>query len=371
MNILIVGEYSGLAKNLKDGFKQLGHSVVVVQNGDDFKKIKADSNDISYRQGTNYTVAGVQIRKSHIIKALIDNPSISSRLKKIGNIELIVVINHHFVTGSLFYSGVDIKYIKEKKKNGAKIIYICCGDDPSLRWNHVFGSIKYGNAWYPDGANEGILEERKVFDTLICMSDVIIPIGYEYYDSIIKYAQNKGYRLNISDSIPVPVIKTEFEFNSCLNRRVVIFHGVNREKEKGTSYFVEAMNLIKKNYPDKVEVIINKRMPYEEYLKCFKRIDILLDQTNTYAFGINAAIGLMNGKVVFSGNEKENEECLKLGKIPIINCIPDKDDIYNKIYKLISNPKYIDDLKHASRQFAVNNLSSEVIALRYLNLVGY
>ena len=49
MNILIIGEFSGFAKHLKNGFFQLGHNVTIIHNGDSWKKISG-IDDIIYRK---------------------------------------------------------------------------------------------------------------------------------------------------------------------------------------------------------------------------------------------------------------------------------------------------------------------------------
>ena len=60
-------------------------------------------------------------------------------------------------------------------------------------------------------------------------------------------------------------------------------------------------------------------MPYDKYVKLFTEMDILLDQTNSYGMGMNAELGLMKGKVVFTGNEPENRSVLGFYTIPAIN----------------------------------------------------
>ena len=63
MRILIIGEYSGVSKNLKSGFAKLGHSATVFSEGDGWKKITTDKKDVclGYR-GNNYRFNGKNIR---------------------------------------------------------------------------------------------------------------------------------------------------------------------------------------------------------------------------------------------------------------------------------------------------------------------
>lgn len=111
-------------------------------------------------------------------------------------------------------------------------------------------------------------------------------------------------------------------------------------------------------------------MPYDKYIEVFNRMDILLDQTNGYGTGINANLGLMNGKVVFSGNEPE-EENLRGYPSPVINAIPNSDDIYEKLKQLIIHPTEIDRIKNESREYALKYLDSKKIASLYFKLVGF
>ena len=145
-----------------------------------------------------------------------------------------------------------------------------------------------------------------------------------------------------------------------------MYHGIIREQCKGSKYFIEALKTLSDKHGDKVEVHIVKRLPYEDYIKLFDEMDVLLDQTNTYGMGMNAEIGLMNGKVVLSGNEPENESELDLGNCPVINAIPDANYIYNKLEYLINNPMEIERVKLESRKFTEYNLDSKLIAARYL-----
>ena len=164
----------------------------------------------------------------------------------------------------------------------------------------------------------------------------------------------------------MPITRTEFIQNSCVGRKIVIYHGIIREQCKGSSFFIQALGKLSEKYNDAVEVHIVKRIPYDTYIKLFEKMDILLDQTNSYGIGMNATLGLMNGKVVFSGNEPENERELNVGRSPVINATPSVDEIYDKLEFLVNNPNEIERIKIESRLYAEANLDSAIIAQRYL-----
>lgn len=367
LGILIIGEFSGLAKNLKNGFFELGHKVIIVSSGDGFKKIETDYDDIKY-SNKRLKLFGKYIPKSRLLFAPIENRKIQRKLNLISMpIDILIVINYSFITNSIFKVGVNIKYINKLVFSSSKLIVSCCGGDPANR--KYYSELKYWKEKFPNGIIQPTKNQIKIFNKLILLSNIIIPISYTYYYSISKYSSNNNLKLNISNIIPVPIKIGEFIYSSCSKRKIVIFHGVIREQDKGTMYFISALNKIKKEFKDEVEIIIEGKIPYNDYIKLLDRIDILLDQTNGYGISMNAALGLMKGKVVLGGNEEENEEKMGLGKVPIINVIPDSDYIYNVLKDLILYPEKIDRIKLESRKFAVENLNAKVVAKRYLVLL--
>ena len=367
MNILIVGEFSAFAHHLKAGFVSLGHDVCVVTHGDGFKKLDGDYDDIKYNIPKDINLFGRTIKKSHILINPFENKSLNDKLKTKHTPDLIIVVNSVFVSASYFQLGVDIGYIKRCKKAGSKVILCSCGADPA---NHRFyPDLKYYKYAFPGGLSQYSKRDEDKFIKLIELSDIIIPTSYEYYYSINKYLQLYNLTTKCSETIPVPVTELQSDFSSCEGRKIKIFHGVIRSAEKGTPYFVDALKRIEKDFPDKVEIIIDGRMPYNDYLELLVKVDVLLDNTNCYDLGVNSALGLMMGKVVLSGNEPEAEKVMGLGRLPVINAIPDVDYIYNVLVDLIHNPQKIDRIKLESREFAQKHLTAKVIASRYLNLI--
>ena len=80
MNILIIGEFSGFAKHLKNGFRKLGHKVTVVMTPDSFKKIKGGDGDIVY--GGNINLFGHPIKGTALLLKPLRALLIRSRWSK-------------------------------------------------------------------------------------------------------------------------------------------------------------------------------------------------------------------------------------------------------------------------------------------------
>lgn len=369
MRILIIGEYSGFAKELKNGFSALGHKVTIVSSGDGFKKIENDINDIRYNL-KDLKILGYHVPKSQLFFAPKENWKLQKKLNLISEqIDIVLIINYKFLSNTVLKVGTQIKYIAKLLSNNAKLVMLCCGGDPALRNNFNDGNLKYKSEIYPNGISRKETKKDLRFEFLIKYSEVIIPTSYEYFDSIKRHKSRIKYNKNVSNVIPLPIKISNYSVNSCIGRKIIILHGVIREQGKGTKYFLSALNLIKKEFPDKVDIIIDGKMSYGDYIKLLDRVDILLDQTNAYGIGMNAALGLMKGKVVLGGNEDENEINMNIGKVPVINVIPNVDYIYNVLKDLILNPYKIDNIKLASRKFAEQHLGAEIVTQRYLDLL--
>lgn len=372
MNILIIGEFSAFAKHLKNGFELLGNKVIIVQDGDGFKKIPASSNDIIYDGSRDIKILGRHVPMSNMLFLKQTNKYICDKLTALNTkFDLLVIICDSFVSLNNYQLGVPYEYIKDQASNGARIILTSCGGDAAyriFRKEHWYYEIAFPKS-LKNFKNERPLREnvdrlRKILD----LSNCIIATAYDYYYTMNRFKDvYYGNDINLK-YIPLPISENKAIFNSCENRKIVIFHGVIRSRHKGTPYIIEALTRLKNEYPDKVDVVIKGGMSYTEYCKLFERIDILVDQTNGFGAGINANIGLMSGKVVLSNNEPEEEQ-LRGYKSPIINIRPEANQIYNELVNLISDPQKIDRLKEESKKYAEKYLSSAIIAKSYLDSV--
>ena len=184
--------------------------------------------------------------------------------------------------------------------------------------------------------------------------------NYHYYD-VSK----------VNRAIPLPItIEDKIVIKPCVGRKIIIFHGITRPEFKGTQFILEAMNRLKEEMPERVECISRGGMPYDEYVRLFDRIDILVDQTYGNGWGMNAIMGAMKGKCVLTPCGKENAENMGIPDIPFIKISPDSEQIYASLKELVSAPERIDALKEACRHFAETYCRSDLIAQRYFDAVG-
>ena len=120
-------------------------------------------------------------------------------------------------------------------------------------------------------------------------------------------------------------------------------------------------------YQDKVEIIIEGGIPLNEYLKILNKANIIVDQCWGYGYGMNALFSMAMGKVVLGGNEPECAQEFKRNA-PVINILPDENDILQKLEQLIADPKYIMKLAADSFKFVGEFHSDIVVASQYLQV---
>lgn len=364
MNILIVGEFSSFAKNLKAGFKALGHNVLIVYTGDGFKSIKCDNSDIVYNPSPEIRICGFRIPKSHLFLSIFENKRIQNIIGS-AKYDLIIIINECFVSHLITEPGVSINFIENQKKKGAKVIFTSCGRDvPHRLYCH---EMRYFKEKYPLGMTPPVTKEDICrFKKLMSCVDVVIPTGYDYLFPMKRFEEDMKLGLRVSSVVPLPIKIDDCQISTCVGRKINILHGIIRAQQKGSKYFLEALEYIKNKYFDRVNITIVERLPLDEYLRIFDECDILLDQNTSYCLGMNAEIGLMKGKVVLGGNELEEQ--LELGYCsPVINVIPNTGQIVGEIEALINNPEKIDAIKLESRRYAETYLNAVEIAKRYLS----
>ena len=164
-------------------------------------------------------------------------------------------------------------------------------------------------------------------------------IGYPKYLGMIPHAINLEL---------LPYQKPD------ISEKIIIFHGINTHNyfKKGNDLFDEALIIIQEKYPENVEIIITKDLPYKEYINAFNRCHILLDQVYAYDQGFNALEGMAKGKVVFTWAESEWLSYFNITEDSIaINALPSAKSIARKIEWLIEQPEQIIEISKNAREF--------------------
>ena len=372
MNILIIGEYSGIANNLSHGFKKLGHSTVVITTGDGSKHIPYDSSDIFLKSYHDYNLCGINLRYSWVLRTYFANFIFNRRFVKNNKFDIIYIVNSEFVYKSLFSTvkrGINFKNLREGrllKKNG-KIILSCCGDDPALnKYSHTLDLDPLAISGPSKVFNKPAVV--KMFDQIILISSIIHTTAFAYFHCINLYLNEKNIKKEIVPTFLPFSVPTAYNDNIIKNK-VVIYHGILRSEMKGSAIICAAMKRLAAKYPNDVECIIKEKMPYEKYLSILDSCNILIDQAAGDGFGMNACNGLARGKVVMCSVTENTTNLMGASNCPIIGIRKDEDDIFCKLENLLFDRERIERISKESRFFAENYLADNKVAEKILQSI--
>ena len=374
MKILLLGEYSNLHNSLKQALLNMGHEVLLVGNGDGFKKYETDILIKSHL--ADYflfkLIARLLIR---IFKINMFEIEIYIRAKKIVNklrgFDVVQLINENsFKTSPLF----EIKLLKQIFQNNNNIFLLSCGVD-SVSVKHAMSKkLKYSilTPLFEDASlekkYEPILKYEK--ENYLALAKFvqkyvngIISSDLDYH---IPYLSKKKYLGMIPNPINTQKIKY-YGINK--SKKISILHAINSSNKikKGNRFFEEALKIIDEKFKDKISIITTYDLPYKEHLENLKNCDILLDMVYAYDQGYNALEAMAMGKIVFTGAE---EEWLKLYNIKedtvVINAVPNSMRIVEKLVWLIENPKILKSISVNARKFIEKKHDFEKIAKKYI-----
>ena len=351
MKILLLGEFSALHKNLKEGLVELGHEAVVAAGGDGFKKIPTDiSFDFESPLPGGFGKVHNRLQLYSIVKEL-------------QGFDVVQMVSPFIFPITCFPRE---RLINTLIKNNNKLFLSGAGSD-AFFWKYGREKLKYGPfeeaLKYDLKADKHFLESigsLKFNNWLVGKVDGVIPIMYEYETS---YSESSK-RLN---TIPIPMNLKKIKYTeNKINNKLVVFHGLNRYGFKGTRHVEEAFDYLRNKYPNDLELVIEGNLPLNEYLELMQRTNVIVDQMHSHSLGVNGVYALAMGKVVIGGAEPESLASFGITSSPVINVKPSAQDLIEKIEMLLENKHQIQQLGYESRQFAQQVHSHTKVAEQYL-----
>lgn len=351
MKVLLLGEFSSYHKFLSDGLEQLGHEVTIISEGDGWKQIG----------GAAFTLPRLSS------KTPFDYYRVTKRylelLKQYKGYDVVQFVSVEFYPPIL--TPLLVNYIK---KHNDIISLAAVGSDYRLVQAYNNGlfeyyTLDYNKPFLNKYSAESLKGKMNIKRALAMenVADVIIPGGWEYW---VGYSGNK---LRSAVPFPVNVDEISYEENN-VKDKIVFFHGLNREGQKGTPFIREAFDELKKNYPDDVEIVMDGHMPYSEYIKIMRRANVVVDQCLGYGYGINAIIAMAQGKIVLAGCRKEHMDSLGISEYPMVSIRPEPHNIYEKLEMIVKKKDDITEWGHKSREFVEKYHDCKIISKKYLDI---
>lgn len=330
MKVLLLGEFSGFYKYLREGLQQIGVDVQWYAGGDGFKQINGMDGDI-----TGHT--GIKLIDKILYPFFL--------VRRFRGYDIVQIVNP-----LIFSPRINARLIRTIKKKNKLLVVSAVGTDYSVYAYQQKENKEYGYYLLDDCDDYDIYYQEECrytrdYEAVMKYCDAIIPGSYEY---ALAYKNHPKV---------LPIIRYPINFDTIAYRentvgdKVIFFHGLNREKFKGTKYIREAMEELKKKYPNEVEIIIDGRMPFDKYLEVMQKANVIIDQCKSYGQGINALIAMAQGKVVLSGAEEEAIDADITDECPVWNIKPNKEQIFSVLEEVLLNRQNITEWGRRSREY--------------------
>lgn len=351
MKILLVGEFSGFFLNLKQGFKNLGHEVTLAANGDGWKQIPGADMPL-FRTGDSSPAKKIYYK---LLKPLIHKNDLKG---------YDVVLLVHENAYRPYINSVMVKALKE---NNSSLYVSIAGNCYSLYKAWAKGELGYytfddnplKHEMYT-GKSLRCIMTRRTEEYVDSIADGIIPVMYEY-------AVGVRHLKNTLPTIPLPFDSQSVEYSENIPKgKLVFYHGILREKDKGTAYIREAFDIIASKYPNDVEMLVLGNLPFKEYLEVLRKTNVLVDQCKEHCWGMNACYGMAQGKVVLGGASRNSLKEFGLSQSPVIHIKPQVSQIVQQIEYVLENRGNIRTMGHKSRMFVEDFHDCNKIAKAYL-----
>lgn len=354
MKILLIGEYSNLHWTLAKGLRVLGHKVTVISDGCGWQN---NSRDIDISLKGDSIISKINYR----IKILLN-------LKNMRGYDVVQIISPVFFK---LNSSDILKVFNYLKKHNRKVFLGAFGTDYYYTKACLENKFRYSDFSVP-GMQDKLPEDninwtksplKDLNEYIAEKCDGIVTCLYEYkvaYDSIWRYK---------SEYIPLPIDTEEIKPIAKFDGKAKFFMGVQKSKAhlKGCDIMSDFLEEVCKGHSETCEFNNVESLPYNKYKDIMNESNILVDQLYSYSPGMNALLGMAKGMVVISGGEDEiysllNEEANK----PIINPIPDKEDILNKFTFIVENIDKLEEIGKNSRKFVEKHHNYIDVAMKYI-----
>jgi glycosyltransferase involved in cell wall biosynthesis len=362
MRILLLGEYSNVHWTLSEGLKALGHDVCVISDGDSWKNYQRD-----------ITLKRHSTSKLDTIRYLID---IARTLHKMKGFDVVQLINPIFLDLKADKIRPFYKYLRKHNKKvflgafGMDYYWVkTCLDCSTFRYSdfNIGKRQRTEEASNQQHIKEWLHGDKGKLNKYIAEDcDGIISGLYEYDCCYRPYFPKK------TKFIPFPINISQI--NKKLPHAdypgIRFFIGVQRTRSsyKGTDIMLRALEKLKAKYPDKMEIVKVESVPFATYQNLMNTSDILLDQLYSYTPSMNSLLAMAKGIVIVGGGEEESYEILNEKNLrPIINVIPNEEDVYIQLEKVIKGEYDIKKMSSDSIEYIKRYHDHIKIAKQYID----
>lgn len=359
MKVLLVGEYSGVHTNLKKGLEKFGVNVLLISEGDAWKKFDSDiklysPEDTKWKKYYNR----IMIQKCYnwakdadIVQFI--NPSCLYIVNKDLADAVFELMKRAKVSISIL-AGCDCNVANYQEKIMPYICPACLQE--MKKWN--------GTCFYKSDA-----EYQKYEAAFYKSIDCIVPGEWDYYKVYHDYV--KKYNRKMTRIIPYPIDCGSIQPVYHRHEKIVVHFPLNAAK-KGTLVIKKAFRVLGKKYKDKLLLEIRGHMPIEKYLEYLDGIDIIVDGPGGYncGLGMSCLMAMAKGKAAVGVREQieKGDRNAWLMESPHVSSGYGEEGIVEAVEGIISDPERMYELQRESRAFVKKYFNSSVVAKQYIRL---
>lgn len=353
MNVLLFADLSGFQQALRDGLARHGVDVTLASSGDGFKAI--EGADFQLGSHPDWGRARRMMHQASILRLFAGH-------------DVVQFVNPMRLADNRLINKALLRYIRAANK---RMFSAVCSIDHQVYAAYRSGALRqgpYDGARDDEGSfrldEDSLNATRPHYDDFIAAIDGVIPISADY---AIPYAGHP----KMLGMIPAPIRTDTLEYRPNLpaSGRIVFQHGIQRGREgfKGTRTIVAALDWLKETYPADVEVLYPSNLPFVEYREVLYRSNVVIDQCNSLAPGLNGLQAMAMGRIVLSGSSSEHLASLGLDRSPLVPIVNDIGVIKSALVTILDNRSGLQEHGEQSRTYVERHHDYVAVAGRYID----
>lgn len=352
MKVLLIGEASGVHRNLKKGLREHGVEALHVVTSD---SASWKWYDAAFAPDWPGKLGGIARNVAPFIK-----------IAGLPAYDVVNFINTITAVHGLWTRYWDIPLIRRKAR---VMSYYALGCDeiglirrnPALPYSPCATCLASGEVLGRDCAQ--LLNPR--FE----QSQALVRRHFDFgASSMPEYGHTEELFPGRFRRIPFPVDAQPIPFHPARNRdRPIIVHTPTRRGFKGTDIVLKAMAILGERRSD-FEFRIVEGLSYADYLAAMRECDIVVDQIYSQSSGMNGLEMMAAGKVMLTGSTQLGRSYFPFGdQSPAFDAPPDANELAKTISGILDRKNEFPEIAETSRAYVVANHDVVRVAREFIS----
>lgn len=335
---------------MKNALVDLGHDVLLVSSGDDFKKFDYDIN-------IKHTYKGYLGKFLHLLKPLL-------YYRKLVGYDFVQYITPFYHDDKYTFL---LRWILRKNAN---IFYLSSGCDSIYASRSILKDMCRSCLKKDQKKSSCYLLNEKYFDVnnkYLSFTKAIIPISNSYHDTY-----RKSYR--VTNPIRLPIKPSRYRIKSNLFNQTSLIKFIftcskSRKGFKGFDKIKKAFDIISKKYNNEVYCELGDVLPFDQYVDKLRGYHVVVDQFYGGGIGLNTLFCASMGNIVLApySNPYKSSDDFKLGSdCPFLFFKSEVDSLVSCMEFVIKNKNLLKDLSQQYVDYVEKYHNPKTCALELL-----